>query len=186
MTRLWLARHGQTDWNLEGRYHGQADPPLNANGVAQAECLATQISGAALTAIYSSDLQRAQVTAEIVARPLRLAVQIDRRWRDINLGEWDGMLETEVRLCYPQVWNERKHNPLHVRTPGGESLTEVAARVWGAADEVAQTHPTGPVLIVSHGLALAALLCRAQALPLEQAYALIPENAQLVVVDWES
>ncbi|MFN3979717.1 MAG: histidine phosphatase family protein, partial [Caldilinea sp.] len=63
MTRLWLVRHGQTDWNLQGRYQGQTDPPLNATGVQQAELAAQMLCGRKYAALYSSDLQRARATA---------------------------------------------------------------------------------------------------------------------------
>ena len=76
MTRLWMVRHGETDWNLEGRFQGQADPPLNANGLAQASELADLLVEAGIQAIYSSDLQRAALTAQIIGERLGLTPQV--------------------------------------------------------------------------------------------------------------
>ena len=87
-TRLWLIRHGETDWNVEGRWQGQTPhaPPLNAAGRAQAEAVAGQLNGHVFDAIYSSDLLRAIQTAEIVAARLGLRVRVEPRLREVNQG----------------------------------------------------------------------------------------------------
>jgi len=184
MTQLWLVRHGQTDWNLEGRYQGQADPPLNTNGWAQARALAARLSGTGFEAVYTSDLQRAYAMATIIGDRLRLTVTPDKRLREINQGAWEGMLLGDIMFLYPRDWSVHLHNPLHARPPGGESVAEVAARVCAAADDIARAHPVGPVLIVSHGLSLATLLCRVRRLSLQQAYSLIPDNAAPLDIEW--
>jgi alpha-ribazole phosphatase len=184
MTRLILVRHGETDWNREGRYQGQADPPLNEHGRAQARALADQLAGQSFEAIYSSDLQRAVETARIVARQYGLPVRQDRRLREIDQGEWEGVRVDEITARYPQLWAARQRDPLHTRPPAGETPLEVAARVWAAADDIARLHPGGRVLIVSHGLALAALLVRARGVPLERAYDCVPGNAQVEEITW--
>lgn len=189
MTRLWLVRHGETDWNNTGRYQGQADPPLNANGLAQAQRIGGLLAGELLAkngieAIYSSDLQRALHTAQIIGEKLKLPVQVDLRLREVSLGKWEGMLVGEIRAAFPQEWQARQEDPLYARPPGGESLVGVAERVWEALDQIVRHHPDGGVVIVSHGLALASILCRAGDIPLAQAYHMIPDNAVPVKVDW--
>ena len=185
MTQFWLARHGQTDWNVEGRWQGQASPlPLNAAGRAQAEALGARLSRLRFEAFYSSDLTRARETAEIVGRWIGLPVRLDPRLREINLGAWEGMLGTDVARQYPAELAERERDPANARAPGGESAAEVAARVWAAADDIARAHPVGPVLIIAHGLVLATLICRARQLPLLQVYGVIPDNAQPEVIEW--
>jgi broad specificity phosphatase PhoE len=184
MTELWLVRHGQTDWNMEGRYQGQADMPLNAAGIAQAEAAAAQLAGGSFAALYSSDLQRALRTAEIIAARLGLPVRRDQRLREIHQGQWQGLLVTEIAARYAGEISRFHASPATARAPGGESVGEVAARLWSAADDYARAHPGGKVLVVSHGLALATLIARARGAPLEQVYTLIPENAAPVQIEW--
>lgn len=185
MTELWLVRHGQTDWNVQGRYQGQADPPLNATGLEQATRAAEALAGRAYTAIYTSDLERARVTAEIIGRRLGMDVFVDVRLREVNQGAWEGMLSTEIQARYAGEWAARQRDPLHFRPPGGgESVTDVAARLWAFIDELVTHAPDGPLILVSHGLALATLVCRARGLPLAQAFDLIPENAQAHRIEW--
>ena len=147
MTEIWIVRHGQTDWNVEGRYQGQADRPLNAVGLAQAQQAAEQLRRRDFAAIYSSDLQRARVTAEIIAGQLGLPVQVDRRLREVNQGEWEGLLTADIEQRYAEEWAERRADRLHAAPPGGESLAQVAARVLEGVSDIAQRHPEQRILI---------------------------------------
>jgi alpha-ribazole phosphatase len=184
MTQLYLVRHGQTDWNVEGRYQGQSDLPLNAVGRAQAAQLSQRLAGIPFIAVYSSDLQRAKETAEILAAVGGLAVQVDPRLREIKLGQWEGQLMTEIVARYPAAWAERQRDPVHARAPEGETVAEVAERVAEAATAIARAHPAGPVLVVSHGVALATLICQARRQPLPETYEAIPPNGQPEIVEW--
>jgi broad specificity phosphatase PhoE len=184
MTRIWMVRHGQTDWNLEGRFQGQADPPLNASGLEQARQLADLLVDAGIQAIYCSDLQRALLTARIIGEKLGMLPQVNRCLREIRLGEWEGMQSEKIKSQYPDLWHRRQLDPLHVPAPGGENLLELSERVWASAGQIAQQHPDGTVLLVSHGVTLACLICRARGLPLEQALHVIPDNAHPILVDW--
>ncbi|HKZ54971.1 MAG TPA: histidine phosphatase family protein [Anaerolineales bacterium] len=184
MTSLLLLRHGVTQWNQEGRYQGQADPPLDEDGRREAGEVAARLQSMQIDAVHSSDLRRAVETARIIAERLRREVKIERRLREVHQGSWEGLLVEDIPARYPLEWAAILRDPLHARPPGGESLVEVAQRVGDALDEIAGAHPSGTVLIVSHGLALAAALCRARDLPLEQARGLIPGNSQWVEVEW--
>ena len=186
MTRLWLVRHGETDWNIEGRWQGQAPhaPPLNAAGHTQSESLAEQLNSHIFDTLYSSDLLRAIQTAEIVGARLDLRVQVEPRLREINQGEWEGMLGSDIARLYPAQWAARERDPLNAHPPGGESVVEVAARAWAAAADIARRHLGGAALVVSHGLLLATLICRARGLPLQNAFTLIPVNARPEIIDW--
>ncbi len=183
-TRLWLVRHGETDWNATGRYQGQTDIPLNAAGLAQARGLLPTFAGLPIAAIYSSDLQRAAATAALLGEALRLPVTVHRGLREAGLGRWEGMLFTDIQVVYAAEWEDRRRDPVNARPPGGESLAETAVRGAATVDEIARRHPAAQVIIVSHGLVLAALLCQGRGLPLAQAFQNIPANCCAEPVDW--
>lgn len=185
MTQLCLVRHGQTDWNLEGRYQGQSDVPLNETGLAQAHVLAQKLQGQSFAAVYTSDLGRARETAEIIAASLQLPVTLEPRLREINQGEWEGQLVEIIKAHYAELWQHRADDPARVRPPGGETIEEVAARVHAALDDIVLLYPNDSVLIASHGLALATVICRVRGIPIGQAYTAIPDNAEPVWVNWE-
>jgi probable phosphoglycerate mutase len=186
MTTLALIRHGQTDWNLEGRYQGQTDLPLNAVGLDQARALAESLAGRIFDAIYSSNLQRAQVTAQNLAERLGLALHVDPRLREVNQGKWEGMLVSEIKTRYADVWETRQTDPEKSRPPGGETIVEVSQRMCDAADDIARDWPNGTVLVVSHGMALATLLAKARGMSYADVLRLIPENVQVTEIEWRA
>jgi broad specificity phosphatase PhoE len=187
MTEFWLIRHGQTDWNLLGKWQGQSAeaPGLNTAGRAQALSILDQLPNADFSALYSSDLLRARQTAELIAAPLGLAVTLDPRLREMNLGAWEGMLSSDIESQYPRELENRKRDPFHAPAPNGESPRQVAERVIAAADEIAGKHPNESALIVSHGVALAVMICHARGIPLDKVYEHIPENAKPYRVEWK-
>ena len=185
MTRFCMVRHGQTDWNLEGRYQGQSDVPLNAAGLAQARALAQDLKNEHFDAIYSSDLTRAIETANaIAALHDHLSVNLDTRLREINQGQWEGVQVEEIRNRYEHLWQIRKADPASLRPPGGETVREVQQRVEQALNEIANLYPTENILIVSHGLALATILCTVKGVSVGQAYEHIPDNSKPVWITW--
>jgi broad specificity phosphatase PhoE len=185
MIKFCLIRHGQTDWNLEGRYQGQSDVSLNETGRLQAFEIARQLQSQSFAAIYASDLKRAQETAEIIADLLKLPYSTDPRLREINQGDWEGQQVEVIKARYSELWNKRTIDPASVRPPGGETVGEVAKRAFEVMDDLGHRYPGAKVLIVSHGLTLATILCKVRRVPIGQAYRLIPENAEVIWIDWE-
>jgi broad specificity phosphatase PhoE len=184
MTILWLIRHGQTDWNIEGRYQGQADVPLNATGVEQVHRLTAQLKGEHFDAFFSSDLLRARQTAAILAAEVGMTPQLDRRLREIHQGDWEGLLMSDIVSRYNKEFHNRRRDPEKARAPSGESVLEVSLRMTGAVDDIAHIFPSGKIAVVSHGLAIATVIAKAKELPLEEVYSLIPDNAIVQVVEW--
>jgi len=183
---LCLVRHGQTDWNVRKMYQGHTDIPLNKTGLKQAKDLAKQLVVDRFDAVYSSDLQRAYITARIIADALGLQVNTDRRLREICQGEWEGKTLDEVRETYASHFEQEKRDMAHARAPGGESVGEVADRMRAAVEEIARKHTKQHVLIVSHGLALATIICHINNVPLEQVYRQIPDNSAPVRIRWQT
>jgi len=146
MTTILLARHGETDWNRDGRFQGWADPPLNETGRAQARALAAQLADVPFDAVYSSDLQRAHETALIVAEPHGVPVVADRGLREIDVGSWSGLTRPEVEERFPGA---EQHD--------GETRAQHLARVLATVERIASAHPGERILIVSHGGSLRTL-----------------------------
>jgi broad specificity phosphatase PhoE len=176
LARLILIRHGETHWNLEGRWQGQTDIPLNARGLMQAKQVAADLAGRGLTAIYSSDLSRARQTAEAVARACGLNVHLEPRLREICQGEWEGKLISEIRSQNAALLQQRRENPLTFAAPGGETSLQVQARVVAATENILRKHPDGVTAVVSHGFALAVIIAHYRDIPIEKAWDLIPGN----------
>jgi len=185
---LWLIRHGQTDWNLIGRWQGQTRhaPGLNDTGRAQALAVRNQLKDANFSAIYSSDLLRARQTAELIAEPLGLTVVLEPRLREINLGAWEGMFSGEIEAQYSRELTERVRDPFNTRAPQGESPSDMMERVVVAVNDIAEEHTDESVIIVSHGVSLAIIICHTQGLPLNEVYEHVPENAKPYRVEWNS
>jgi probable phosphoglycerate mutase len=152
-----LARHGETDWNAAGRWQGQTDVPLNANGRGQALALAERLRGEGVASIASSDLLRARATAEIVARALGLAVdRLAPELREQGFGRFEGLTRAECAARHPEEW-ARFLADSHHAPPGGESRDALLARVAPAIHRIAGQLPS-PVLVIMHGGAMRAFL----------------------------
>jgi alpha-ribazole phosphatase len=161
MTRLLLARHGETAWNAARRYQGQTDVPLNRSGRHQAEALAQRLSAEKIDAIYTSDLQRARETAQAIAAFHDLPIQADPRLREIAFGDWEGLTSEEIKKQDPKSLTAWYDDPLQASSPGGETLNQVARRAGAALAEIIAHYPLKTVLIVAHGGILRVLLCLA-------------------------
>jgi len=143
---LW--RHGQTIWNVERRFQGQTDIPLDDTGEAQAEYAARRLATLRPDVIFSSDLTRAAGTAAPLAKLTGLAVTLDKDLRERSGGSWEGLTDREIAERYPA--ERASWNP-----PDGEPTTAVADRVAGALRRVADTVADGGLaVVVSHGAAL--------------------------------
>jgi len=135
MTTLLLVRHGETDWNAEGRLQGHTDRPLNDYGRRQAKELAERLAGEGADAIYASDLVRAKETAEIVGERLGLTVAVDPDLREKDWGTWEGL-----------TGDERVHVEFE-----GESTEDHRDRVMGAVRRIVARHPEQRIVVVTHG-----------------------------------
>ena len=176
MTHLFLIRHGETDWNIEGRWQGHADVPLNYRGREQAAQIAHSLADIGLKAIYSSDLTRAGDTAEALAATTGLTIRYDKRLREIHQGEWQGLLVTEIQARYGEQFQRRRENPLTVAPPGGETVLQVKERVVGAVEDIIKEHQQERVAVVSHGFALAVIQVHYLDLPIHDVWDMIPRN----------
>jgi probable phosphoglycerate mutase len=149
MTTLFVVRHCQTDWNLEHRWQGHADPPLNATGRAQAAALGESLAGLGIDRVVSSDLRRASETAELAAARLGLPVELDPRLREVDVGEWSGLTSAEVEERFPEAYRRRQKG--RTGWVEGEELGAMAQRVVAALLDLAGQHQGRRLLVVTHG-----------------------------------
>ncbi len=186
MTEILLARHGQTDWNYTGRIQGHTDIPLNRDGMRQSQALAESLSGQHIEAVFCSELLRAVQTAQIISNRLGLPLIRDSRLREVNHGEWEGMLISDLRSKYAEAYAAFRGDKPCARAPGGETMREALARMESALDEAANQFPHGRILIVSHGLALALVRCRVERVPLSRSHQYGLDNCKVVPIHWDT
>jgi len=160
VTTVFLVRHGETAGNRERRIQPY-ETPLSARGRAQARLVAERLSGEGpFDALYTSDLRRARQTASAIGRSLRLRPISDARLRELDMGDWKGYLHDEIGLHFPCSRDEWVADGGLERLPGagGESTTDVVARVSAAFEAIVAGHAGQRVILVSHGWALMLLL----------------------------
>jgi len=156
--KIILARHGETEWNVEEVFRGRADVELNETGIKQAELLAEYLSDIKLDAIYSSPLKRARKTAETIASYHKLNVRIAPGLIDLDFGKWQGLCLQKVRKRYKELYTEWVNHPEKVKLPEGESLSDVKERAIAVIDNVVAKYKEAAVL-VSHRVVSKVLIC---------------------------
>jgi broad specificity phosphatase PhoE len=157
---ILLARHGQTDDNLEPiRVQGFSDTPLNDVGRRQAHELAEKLAGEPIASLWTSDLSRAAETARIVGERIGLEPRPDARLREGNRGEWEGRLFIDVERDDPEGYAAWRRAGAGFRFPGGESLQEHSDRVAAALDDIRAAGEL-PALVICHRGSIRAVLCR--------------------------
>lgn len=151
LTELVLLRHAESTWNAEGRWQGQADPPLCERGRAQVEAAAPGLANGGFAGLYTSDLRRASETAAILGGALGLVPRPDPRLREFHVGLWSGLTHAEIEARWPGQYARFRIRELDFRPGGGETPQELQQRVEAAFDDIAARHPDARVLVVSHG-----------------------------------
>ncbi len=156
-TTVVFVRHGQTDWNVAGRWQGQTDIPLNESGRRQAQLVAQRLRAWPIQAVYSSDLGRAAETAAAIAAALDLTPRLDSAWRERHGGLFEGLTRAERELRFPEL-GARFHRDLGQAPPGGESEAAILGRALARYQELLAQHANETIVVVSHGGILYALL----------------------------
>ncbi len=183
MTKLILVRHGETDWNRVDRIQGWLDIPLNEEGIRQAERLAKELSRVKIAAIYSSPLKRALQTAKAIAEELHLGINKVPALKEINQGEWQGLLASEAKKKYKRLYSQWLCEPLEVRPPKGETLEEVSQRVKKACRTIINNHHQETVCLVTHKVTASLIKCHYLNLDRNGFWKLLPENATWETID---
>ena len=164
--KVILIRHGETDFNREGRNQGQGTQPLNETGVAQAAAAGRAVSLETPFSLYSSPVTRAMQTAQAISEAAHVRAVPLEGVEEIDAGEFEGLTGPQLRQRFPEVMTRWDRDPGPTKLPGGESLGQVQARAWKAVSRVARASPDQKVVIVTHNFPIQTIICQALGMPL--------------------
>ncbi len=156
-TTITLIRHGETEWNLSGRWQGHADSPLSKRGVAQAQALGERIKKEKFDFYYSSDLRRAIHTSELVGGPSGMIAEPFPKLRERDLGVLEALNTDEMIERYPEVYASFRKDGPDYQVPEGESFRQFYIRCADAIEKIAEKHPGSKIALVTHGGVLGAV-----------------------------
>lgn len=176
LTKIFLIRHGETQWNAIGRLQGSSDVELSPEGIEQARRLAAHFPAREVGAIYSSDLVRAVMTAEILAAKFNLPVIKVSDLRETNFGDWEGKFFDELAKEYPVEFEKFFKSPEELCPPHGETFLESQVRAWAALGKIFVEHENQNVVVVSHGAVIRLILCAALEIPIRKMWAISQFN----------
>jgi broad specificity phosphatase PhoE len=159
MPEIILVRHGETAYNASETFRGRADVPLNENGLRQSQLLGDYLSSEKIDAVYSSPLQRSLKTAEAIASPHYLTVNVTESLNDMDFGEWQGLTIQEVKERYDDIYQDWLDTPEQVRIPGGETLENVRSRALPFVQDAVMRCGEGKIVLVSHRVVCKVLIC---------------------------
>ena len=180
-----LARHGETVFNVEGRWQGQSDSPLTPRGLAQARQLAVALADERLAAVYSSDLGRAAHTAHEVAALHHLEVAHDVRLREIDVGLWTGLSRAQIEAFDADGLRAWATTPARMRMPRGESLAQAQQRALAFFAERMPAHQGQTVAVITHGAIGQAILIAAMGRSLDDLWLKERlDNCQISRLEW--
>jgi probable phosphoglycerate mutase len=165
-THLFAIRHGETEWNSEGRFQGHLNSQLNREGLTQAHALGARLAKERFDLLLSSDLGRALQTAGAIAMSTGHEIVIEPRLRERNMGVFQGLTPAEVESRYPGEYARFRTNDPDYVIPEGESMRQLFERCVACVAELAQRHAGMTLAAVTHGGVLAMLYRHAKAMPL--------------------
>ena len=182
MMRIFLIRHGETEWNRQNRLQGDSDIHLSPEGFHQAKSLADHVPFQHVDAIYSSDLTRAVTTAEILAERFNLTVNEMPELRETNFGDWEGRFISELAAEFPKEFGRFFTDPERCHPPHGETFLESQARAMIGIREIISKHDNQNIVVVTHGAVIRLILGAALDMPIHKMWAIAQFNMALNVL----
>jgi broad specificity phosphatase PhoE len=168
LIKIYIARHGETAWNAEGRIQGRSDPDLSPKGVAQSQALLEQLKGRPLSALYTSTLQRSIRTAQPIATFLNLPIQKQPELDEMAFGIMEGVQVSSFNEDLREEWERFKENRFTYRIPGAENFTDVANRLRPFKEKILREHTGQEILIIGHMIVNRFLIGMLLEYPLEE------------------
>jgi broad specificity phosphatase PhoE len=186
MIRLILVRHGETAWNQERRIQGgSSDTGLSEVGRRQVERLGLALKETKIDAIYASPLKRALDTAQAIAGYHQLIVQVEPDLREMEVGELEGVSIAELGTSFSQFLLQWRQGQGMEKLPGGESVIELADRVWATIESIMKKHEQGTIVVVCHFFTAVAAICKALGWPLTCIERIRVQTGSISIIDLE-
>jgi broad specificity phosphatase PhoE len=182
--KIYLIRHGQTDWNIAGKIQGSHDIPLNETGRGQALKLAEAMDVRPVSKIFSSPLDRAANTAALIGKRHNMGICLMKQLVEVEFGKWEGLTWAEIEKEYPEEFKRWTINPETAAPPGGERLESIRSRCIEAWNEIRKiTAGNEDVAIVSHGATLGHLFSFMMGYDTKKDHGIV-ENASITTIEF--
>lgn len=162
MKRIYLTRHGQTEWNVQKRFQGHRDSNLTEMGVRQAQWLRDYMKNKPIDRVYSSPLQRAYTTAQIVTEGMDIEIERRDGLKEMNFGVWEGMSESDIKESSAEQLHNFWNRPHMFEPVGGESYEEASKRITEEFEDIVKSSSGSNLLMVVHGVVLKLILLHAE------------------------
>ena len=183
MTRAFLVRHGETEWNRLGKFRGRADIPLNEKGIAQARRVAERLAHIHVKSIFTSPLARTLMTAREIASHHSLTPIAEEGLLDLAYGDWEGKTVAEVQAYDAAHYHEWMTHPDLVQIPRGETLESLRQRAFETLERLTPPQSDEPVVLVSHDMVGRILVCAVLGLPNDATWRIPQDNAALTIFE---
>jgi probable phosphoglycerate mutase len=183
MRKIFLVRHGESQWNTLKKIQGQQDIPLTEGGLKQANLIGNRLMNEKIDRIYSSDLIRAFNTAEIIGGKLNINVIPMEEFREINFGIWEGMSNEKMLLKYHDEYLMWKRVPEKLKIEGAESLEELQSRAMNGINKIMRNGKDDNILIVSHSATLKTIILGLLDIDLTYFKNLTLDNVSLTIIE---
>jgi broad specificity phosphatase PhoE len=183
--RVFVIRHGETDFSRARRFAGARDVPLNARGRLQSEAVAAALAAEPLAAVYASPLERARASAELIAKPHGLEPRLAPAFREMAFGQWEGLLHDELAARSPAGATAWRDTPHLAAPPGGERLAEVAARVGEGIAMLRDSHAGATVALVTHAIVTRLIVLQGLGLGPERLWSVDASPAGITEIEYQ-
>ncbi|MBO4401675.1 MAG: histidine phosphatase family protein [Selenomonadaceae bacterium] len=183
--KIMLVRHGETFWNANGRIQGRSDIELSPTGIEQAKILAKFCPFEKVDAVYSSDLKRAKVTAEILAEKFGLSVELVPELREVSFGDWEGNNFKNLQETEPENVEKFFQRPDELRISNGETFAEMQARAMAGLKKIIAAHASdenSQIIVAAHGAVNRAILCSILEIPIRKMWVLSQFNTAVNIL----
>lgn len=185
MSRIYLIRHGETEWNKLQKTQGRSNNiPLSEEGKRQARLLAARLQEEKIDMVFSSELVRANETARIIAEPHGLSVKAYDDFAEINFGCFEGLEYSQIKEQYKEVFSLWSESPHLANIPGGESIMELRERSMGRLNKILRENGDKNIVVVSHGITVKVLIACILGIDLGNIHKIRQDNASLNIFEY--